>query len=84
MALKNNIILEGLTGNNDGVIGALAAIGLRYSGNDGRFVSVKGKELREINGIFTKTEILGQINIDDIITENFDSISDHEYILTGD
>ncbi|HOI33077.1 MAG TPA: hypothetical protein PLC47_09945, partial [Bacteroidales bacterium] len=38
LAKENDIFLEGFTGNNDGVIGALAAIGLRKWGNDGRCI----------------------------------------------
>ena len=37
LAEKNCIYLEGLTGEKIGVIGSLAAVGLHYYGNDGRF-----------------------------------------------
>jgi hypothetical protein len=36
------IELHGLTGTKDGVVGALAAAGLRRSGADGRFLELKG------------------------------------------
>ena len=45
--------LEGLTGDHGGVIGALAAVGLRRGGQDGRFIWVDG--VRELTG----TEIAG-------------------------
>jgi len=48
LAQKHNIRLAGLGGTNDGVIGALAAVGLSASGQDGRYVMV-GK-LRELTG----------------------------------
>lgn len=49
LADEEQIYLEGLTGTHLGVIGALAAVGLRKSGNDGRFIWLRGKkELREI------------------------------------
>jgi hypothetical protein len=40
--------LRGLTGTRIGVVGALAAVGLRRSGADGRFLELKG--LRELVG----------------------------------
>lgn len=53
LALQNKIYLEGLTGTHDGIIGALAAVGLRNSGNDGRFIWLrKKKELRDLTAGF--------------------------------
>lgn len=43
--LAGRVVLEGLTGDGGGVIGALAAVGLRASGSDGRFLWLPG--LRE-------------------------------------
>ncbi|MBU0764054.1 MAG: hypothetical protein KJ607_04380 [Bacteroidetes bacterium] len=43
IAYSNGIILEGLTGEKIGIIGALAAVGLRKSGNDGRFIWLSEK-----------------------------------------
>lgn len=43
--LAGRAVLEGLTGDGGGVIGALAAVGLRASGSDGRFLWLPG--LRE-------------------------------------
>ena len=40
VAAEHQIHLEGLGGTNDGVIGALAAVGLCSTGNDGRVVSI--------------------------------------------
>lgn len=49
LAAKNRIYLEGLTGTKDGVIGSLAAIGLRKGGNDGRFIWINSSSnLRDI------------------------------------
>jgi hypothetical protein len=49
LANRSTIYLEGLTGTKDGIIGALAAIGLRKSGNDGRFIWLNAaKNLRNI------------------------------------
>lgn len=43
--LARGLVLDGLTGDGGGVIGALAAVGLRASGSDGRFLWLPG--LRE-------------------------------------
>jgi hypothetical protein len=48
--------LAGLAGTRDGVIGALAAVGLRASGCDGRFVGLG--RLRDLQGVVTVQELL--------------------------
>ncbi len=48
IASKSGIRCEGLTGTGGGIIGALAAVGLRHAGNDGRFLWLPG--LRELEG----------------------------------
>jgi hypothetical protein len=40
LAAELGIFLEGLGGTNDGVIGALCAVGLSFEGNDGRIVYI--------------------------------------------
>lgn len=46
LAQTENIFLEGLTGDHQGKIGALAAVGLYSSGDDGRYIWVRG--IREL------------------------------------
>lgn len=53
-------------GTGSGVIGALAGVGLSASGNDGRYVSLKG--IREMNGRCTITEIFEKTSISSIRT----------------
>jgi hypothetical protein len=48
LAKKCSVRLEGLGGTEDGVIGAMAGIGLASTGNDGRFIQ-KGR-IRDIRG----------------------------------
>jgi len=69
LAKKENIKLIGLTGNHDGVIGSMAAIGLRYSGDDGRFVSLKGIDVREISGVKNLKEIKELVHLHQIMTD---------------
>lgn len=47
--------LWGLTGTRGGVIGALAAVGLRAAGSDGRFLWLPG--LRELTGVHTVDDL---------------------------
>ena len=48
LAQNHDVYLEGLGGDQGGVIGALAAVGLAADGNDGRYVLV-GK-IRDLEG----------------------------------
>jgi len=59
------IRLEGLGGSQDGVIGAMAGLGLAATGNDGRFVQ-KGR-IRDIRGP-CRAEDLYKVGIDTITT----------------
>ncbi|OGO04244.1 MAG: hypothetical protein A2Y73_04130 [Chloroflexi bacterium RBG_13_56_8] len=49
LAKEHGLLLEGLGGDEDGVIGALSAVGLAASGEDGRYVLV-GRS-RELTGL---------------------------------
>lgn len=84
LAEENTIFLEGFTGNNDGVIGALAAIGLRKWGNDGRCIWLKGKEIREISGVYSQKSLQAICPIDQIITEEGLPAEADELIQTGE
>jgi tRNA(Ile2) C34 agmatinyltransferase TiaS len=56
LAEAHQIPLLGLGGTEDGVIGALAAVGLAASGDDGRYVLV-GRS-RELGGLRTVSKVL--------------------------
>jgi hypothetical protein len=64
LAQREALLLEGLTGDHGGVIGALAAVGLRKSGRDGRIAWRPG--LRETRGIVTGEHLLTHSGIDAI------------------
>ncbi len=53
---QQEIHLEGVKGSGAGVIGALAAIGLHASGNDGRFVWLP--KLRDLHGRYSVAELI--------------------------
>lgn len=56
LAAQSGIRLEGLGGTQGGVIGALAAVGLAASGEDGRYIQVG--RLRELSGLQPVTALL--------------------------
>jgi hypothetical protein len=58
--------LAGLTGTGGGIIGALAGVGLRQAGEDGRFLWLPG--LRELRGEYPVAQICAQGHIDRICT----------------
>src|SRR5262249_51531027 len=62
LAARAGFRLEGATGDHGGIIGALACVGLRKTGNDGRFVWVEG--VRELDGIATAGHLLETTGID--------------------
>jgi hypothetical protein len=79
LAQENNIYLEGLTGERIGVIGALAAVGLRHAGNDGRVLWLPF--LRETEGIFTGDELVNRLCINTITTTEGKAIPLNDKIL---
>ena len=56
LASRCGCILRGLGGTQDGVIGALAGVGLAATGEDGRFILLGA--MRELNGVQTVQAIL--------------------------
>jgi len=80
LALRNGISLLGICGNHGGVIGALAAIGLRKTGNDGRFIWQPGKQLRDLRGSMTVEEIKKGTQIEDIMTKEGKILEPEEMI----
>ena len=64
LATQAGIYLEGLTGLKIGVIGALAGVGLRTHGNDGRFIKVFGIDLRDLTGIIEYKTLIETTAID--------------------
>ena len=67
LAAWAGLILRGLGGTRDGVIGALAAAALRTDGNDGRFVGLHG--IRCLDGKMTVGEILDCSDIVAVVDE---------------
>ncbi len=65
-----------------GCIGAMSAVGLRSTNNDGRYIGLEG--IREIRGMMTAGEIISRTAIDRIVTLAGDILSDEEIVDTQD
>ncbi len=70
IARAENLFLAGFTGNFDGVIGSLAAVGLRKAADDGRFVWMEGKDFRQLTGKCTIEALRRLIPVDGFVGED--------------
>jgi hypothetical protein len=61
LAKQFGIFLREIGGTGGGIIGALASVGLRASGNDGRLVDLKG--IKDIKGIITVGDLIRKTDI---------------------
>lgn len=84
IAEESGICLKGLTGDKDGIIGSLAAIGLRKEGNDGRCIWLKGFDIRELKGSYKISEIYDLISVDRITDRMGILINENKNIDIGD
>ena len=81
IAGKNKIYLRGLRGRRIGVIGALAAVGLRKESCDGRLLWMKN--MRELNGVFTTEELYNLLKIDKIALKNGSSLATRQKVFVN-
>ncbi len=81
-ATKAHVRSAGLKGSGEGLIGALAAIGLHREGNDGRFLWVPG--LPELQGRYSVGEIFERTAIDRVCTVDGMSVPIDELVETGE
>lgn len=84
LAEHEGLLLEGLTGDQGGVIGALAAVGLRAMGRDGRLVWVAG--IRERTGMQCSiAELLEETGVEAVETVAGDAVMDRgAYVDLGE
>jgi hypothetical protein len=82
LALKNEIYLEGFTGDKIGVIGSLAAVGLRKEGCDGRLLWLKN--MRETTGVYKISDYKALIGLEKISDKDGIFIAENENILVSD
>ena len=79
VAEASGCLLQGLGGTRDGVIGALAAVGLRAGGNDGRFVDLGG--VRGLAGVVSASELI-DAGVDAVLTGQGDAAGAGERVET--
>lgn len=79
LAANHGILLEGLGGTQDGVIGALAAVGLAAGGEDGRYIMVG--RARDLDGL-QPVEVLRQAGIEQVCTPDGAPVVDG-LVMTG-
>ena len=82
VAAAAGMLLEGLTGTGGGVIGAVAAVGLRAAGSDGRYLWLPG--LREIGGVHTVADLRALAAIAEVRDLRGIQVGDAERVDTGD
>lgn len=63
-----------------GIIGAMGGIGLRSTGNDGRFIGLEG--IRDVEGVAQVAEICARTPITKIMTRDGDTLGDAEVVNT--
>jgi hypothetical protein len=81
LAESADLLLEELRGDGSGVIGALAAVGLRATGHDGRFIWLPG--IRDIEGIYTAKTLYNDTGIEKILTTSGEAVLDSARINVG-
>lgn len=80
LAQDGGLYLEGVGGSGEGVIGALAAVGLRESGDDGRFVDLRGA--RYLEGVVRVAQLKRLGAIDKVQDEEGQILADEEWVNT--
>jgi len=81
-AKNEGIFLEGYKGLKIGVIGSLAAVGLRKEGCDGRLLWLRN--MRETTGIFNISEYLKIIGIENISDKDCIFVPENDKIFVGE
>ena len=81
LAQEKHVLIEGIVGTGAGVVGALAAVGLHRSGNDGRFIWLP--KLREIRGTYSAGELSHLLGVD-ITTQSGEALPLSAEIQTVD
>ena len=78
LAAKHHVFLVELGGSGEGIIGALASVGLRAGGNNGRLVDLRG--IKEIRGEISVGEILDRTDIIRVQDNNGIELRRNEFI----
>lgn len=76
VATALGILLEGLTGDHQGIIGALSAVGLHAGGNDGRYLWLAGGMREHADRIVELDFIVTRLGVERVVTIAGESLSD--------
>ena len=68
LAEESGLVIDVLRSDKNGIIGAIAAIGLRTTGNDGRAIWVNGYEINGLTGTYMVGEVYSRTHVDAIKT----------------
>jgi len=82
LARASNISIAGFHGSGIGVIGALAAVGLYFSGNDGRFIWLPG--LDKLKGTLSLPALLNTCYIDRVENTHGRRPLERDLVFLGD
>jgi hypothetical protein len=82
IASDARIQLAGLTGTGGGIIGALAGIGLRQAGEDGRFLWLPG--LRELQGEYSVAQICADAHINRVCSLDGTNLAPEALVNVGE
>ena len=80
LAAQQNVMLKELGGTGQGIIGALAAIGLRTTGYDGRYLELRG--IRELTGVVSVKQIIESTGICRVVDTNTTEVPDSDLVNT--
>lgn len=83
LAERENLFVIGLTGEKIGIIGAMAGVGLRKWGYDGRFIWLKGKELRDLQGEYTVETLINNTGIEVVGQIDGNNLDHNEIVDVG-
>jgi len=82
LAAQAGMFLKGYTGLKTGIIGALSAVGLRVEGCDGRVLW--SSNLRDTVGVYNAEHLKQFIDIDSIVSMNYQEISPSSLVFKGE
>lgn len=74
----SGVVLASIAGGPEGVIGALAAVGLRAQGNDGRYVDLPG--IREVLGVVTVQHLMEMTAVAAVLDDHNRPLAGEELI----
>lgn len=80
VARESGALVEALGRTGEGVVGAVAAVGLRASGDDGRFIELQG--IREVEGIVSVGGIKAKTAITSVLASDSVELADDSTVDT--